>query len=153
MRDGRLLLLILLFSFLLLPGLARGADSSPANDLVRKQLDQLQTEEVEAYWNELQSEYGQFYPEGETPGLFDLVLSKSGGWSLEGLLQGFLRYFFHEVLYNGKLLGTIIVLTVFSMILSTLQSAFERNQVSKVAYAVVFLVVFILAANSFSQQQ
>lgn len=150
MRDGRLLLLILLFSFLLLPGLARGADSSPANDLVRKQLDQLQTEEVEAYWNELQSEYGQFYPEGETPGLFDLVLSKSGGWSLEGLLQGFLRYFFHEVLYNGKLLGTIIVLTVFSMILSTLQSAFERNQVSKVAYAVVFLVVFILAANSFS---
>ncbi len=150
MRKG--IWLFLLFSCLLLPDIAQGMEleTSPVNDLVRKQLDQLQTEEVEAYWKELQSEYGQFFPGGEVPSLFDLVLGKEKEWTLEGLLQGFLRFFFHEILYNGKLLGTIIVLTVFSMILSTLQSAFEGNQVSKVAYAVVFLVVFILAINSFS---
>jgi stage III sporulation protein AE len=54
------------------------------------------------------------------------------------------------VLYNGKLLGTIIVLTVFSMILRTLQTAFERNQVSKIAYAIAFIVIIILAMDSFA---
>ena len=57
-----------------------------------------------------------------------------------------LRYFFHEILYKRK---NVIILTVFSMILQTLQTAFERNQVSKVAYAIAFLVLIILTVNSF----
>ena len=69
--------------------------------------------------------------------------------SLKNVLSGLIRYFFDEVLYNGKSLGSIIILTVFSMILQTLQTAFEQNQVSKVAYAIVFMVVIILAVNSF----
>jgi stage III sporulation protein AE len=56
---------------------------------------------------------------------------------------------FHEFVVNGKLLGTLILLTVFSMFLQTLQNSFEKSTVSKVAYAIVFMVLIIIALNSF----
>lgn len=119
--------------------------------VVRTQLDQLETEEVESFWNELRQEYERFFPKDQPEDLLDLVFSKgTKGFQWSDVFQAFLKYLFHEVLYNGKLLGTIIVLTVFSMILSTLQTAFERNQVSKIAYAIAFMVIIILAMDSFT---
>ena len=56
----------------------------------------------------------------------------------------------YEVLYSGKLIVTIVMLTVFCMILETMQTAFERNAVSKVAYAVAYMVLLVLAVNSFN---
>jgi stage III sporulation protein AE len=109
----------------------------------------LQTDEVKSYGEELSREYSQFLPDRQPPDIFDLILQGKGiRWG--EIFQGMIRYLFNEVLYNGKLLGTIIVLTVLSMILQTLQTAFERNQVSKIAYAIAFLVIIILALNSFS---
>jgi stage III sporulation protein AE len=56
----------------------------------------------------------------------------------------------HEVVYNGKLLVTIVMLSIMSMILETLQSAFERKTVSKVAYSLCYMVIIVLAINSFN---
>ncbi|MBA4494987.1 stage III sporulation protein AE [Paenactinomyces guangxiensis] len=124
---------------------------TPVTDqLVRSQLNELQTEEVESFWKLLQTEYGRYFNGRNAPGLFDLLLSGNKELETKDVLTALLRYFFHEVLYNGKLLGTIIVLTVFSMILQTLQTAFENNQVSRVAYSIVFMVIIILAVDSFS---
>lgn len=140
----------LLLLFTLPPPHAVAEGESLDEKVVRTQLDQLQVEKVESFWKELKKEYGRFFPEKQGD-LFDLVLSKGEkGFSWKGLIRGFSKYFFHEVLYNARLLGTIIVLTVFSMILRTLQTAFERNQVSKIAYAIVFMVIIILAVDSFS---
>jgi stage III sporulation protein AE len=126
-----------------------GKGNSITNEVIRSQLDQLQLEEVESFWRQLQTEYGRFFESENQFSLFDLLLSDKQ-MNTKDFLIAFARYFFHEVLYNGKLLGTIIILTVFSMILKTLQTAFESNQVSKVAYAIVFMVIIILAVDSFS---
>ncbi|MBA4544532.1 stage III sporulation protein AE [Thermoactinomyces daqus] len=126
-----------------------GQDASITNQLVRSQLNQLQTKQVESFWSQLSDDYGQFFDRGNFPNLFDMLLSGKKEWSIKDVALAFLRYFFHEILYNGKLLGSILILTVFSMILQTLQTAFERNQVSKVAYAIAFLVLIILMVNSF----
>jgi stage III sporulation protein AE len=118
-------------------------------NLIRSQLNQMQLAEVEAFWGQLRSTYGQYFQEKNLPSLMELLTNqKSFSW--KSIMIAFLNYFFHEVLQGGKLLGSIIVLTVFSMILSTLQTAFERNQVSRVAYAVVFMVLIVLAVDSFS---
>lgn len=53
------------------------------------------------------------------------------------------------MLANGKLLGTLILLTIFCVILQLLQNAFQQSTVSKVAYAIVYMVLIILALNSF----
>src|SRR5690606_9541046 len=123
---------------------------SVSEQLVRTQLDQLDTEPLESFWRDLKQEYGRYLPGGEKGDLFDAVLSPEGGFSLKEAMTALARYFFHEILYNGRLLGTVVVLTVLSMILQLLSTAFQHNQVSRVAFAVVFMVIIILAVDSFS---
>jgi stage III sporulation protein AE len=126
------------------------AAPTTTNEIVKKQVEQLPTDDIEKYWNNLQNQYGGYFPDNKAPNLFDLITGNGEGFSIGGFLTGLLRFFFHELLYNGKLLGTIIILTVFSMILENLQNAFEQNTVSRVAYAVTYMVMIIIAVNSFS---
>lgn len=125
-----------------------GADQL-SKELAAEQLGALETEAVESYWNKLRSEYGGFFPEQHIPSFAQMILPGGDGLKLTDVLQGLLRYLWHEVLYNGKLLVTVVMLTVFSMVLETLQNAFERNAVSKVAYSITYMVLIIIAVNSF----
>ncbi len=145
----RVLGLTLLILFNLPPPMTAAEGEGLDEKVVRTQLDQLQTEKMESFWEEMKEEYGRFFPEQNPGDLFDLVLSGEG-LSWRNFFSAFTKYLFHEVLYNAKLLSTIIVLTVFSMILRTLQTAFEQNQVSRIAYAISFMVIIILAVDSFS---
>lgn len=165
-RDrARLLLFIFtatfLFSFVPNVGYAgTGENGTPAEEsraqadqlskeLTAEQLGALETEAVESYWNKLRSEYGGFFPDQHIPSFAQMILPGGDGLKLTDVLQGLLRYLWHEVLYNGKLLVTVVMLTVFSMVLETLQNAFERNAVSKVAYSITYMVLIIIAVNSF----
>src|SRR5690606_16553714 len=62
---------------------------------------------------------------------------------------GALKYVFHELIAGGKLLGSLIILTIFSMFLQSIQNSFEKTTVSKIAYAIIFMVLMIIALNSF----
>ncbi|WP_424766170.1 stage III sporulation protein AE [Paenibacillus sp. sgz302251] len=165
-RDRAKLLLFLLaatFLFSFVPGIGFAEDiraQAPAgnlqqqrdqltNELTANQLGGLDTEGIESYWNKLSSEYGGFFPEQRVPSFMDMIMPGGDGLKLTDMLKGLLKYFWHEVLYNGKLLVTIVMLTVFSMVLETLQNAFERNAVSKVAYSITYMVLIIIAVNSF----
>ena len=165
-RDRAKLLLFIftatfLFSFVPNVGYAGSGESgTPAEEsrvqadqlskeLAAEQLGALETEAVESYWNKLRSEYGGFFPEQHIPSFAQMILPGGEGLKFTDVLQGLLRYMWHEVLYNGKLLVTIVMLTVFSMVLETLQNAFERNAVSKVAYSITYMVLIIIAVNSF----
>ncbi|MFF2482048.1 stage III sporulation protein AE [Paenibacillus sp. NPDC058071] len=119
------------------------------NGLEDRQLQGVDTEGVESYWNKLKNEYGGYFPDSKMPSFAEMIMPGGQGLKLETVFKGLIGYFLHEVLYNGKLLVTIVMLTVFSMVLETLQNAFERNAVSKVAYSIAYMVVIILAVNSF----
>ncbi|WP_409347170.1 stage III sporulation protein AE [Paenibacillus sp. MBLB4367] len=123
--------------------------AGPIDSMVGEQAQRLPTDQVEAYWNKLISDYGGFFPSGSVPS-FKEMLTPGGGFSLKSIANGLMRFLFHEVLVNGRLLGTIVLLTVFSMILETVQSAFEKKAVSKVAYAIIYMVLIVLAINSFT---
>lgn len=41
------------------------------------------------------------------------------------------------------------MLSIFSMMLETLQSAFEKKSISKIAYSIIFIVLVTIAINSF----
>lgn len=121
----------------------------PANTWIQRQTEELPTDQVEAYWQNLMKEYGGFFPDGEMPSFMDLLLSNDQGLSFRVVLSGLMKYMWQEVLYNGQILVTIVLLSVFSMILETLQTAFERKQVSKIAYSICYMVILVLAINSF----
>lgn len=155
-----ILLLLPFFIILWLAGTAQsaqassvsgsGSNASPVDQWVKGQVDNLPKDKVESYWDQLMKEYGGFFPDGATPSLMDMLLPGEKGLSLKGVLSGLLGFMWHEVMYNGKLLVTIVMISVLSMILETLQTAFERKTVSKVAYTLCYMVVLVIAVNSFN---
>lgn len=112
--------------------------------------EQLQIDQVERYWNDLIHEYGGYFPGNTAPTFMELILPGGEGLNYKQMVTGLFSFFLYEIVYNGKLLVSIIILTIFSMILETLQSAFEHKTVSKVAYAISYMVLIIIAINSFS---
>ena len=87
-------------------------------------------------------------PESQKGSLYDFIKGEKK-FSLKEWLTGVLKFVFHEFVANGKFLGALVILTIFSMFLQSLQNAFENGAISKVAYAVVFMVLAIIALNSF----
>lgn len=126
-----------------------GQDSERIQDkYVELQLERIGSHEVENYWQQVKDEYDGFLPDHQPQGIKNFFQFEGSLFSFS-FLTGLFRFVFQELLINVKLLGSIILLTVFSMILQQIQTAFENNSVSKVAYAVTYLVIFILAINSF----
>ncbi|WP_019241315.1 MULTISPECIES: stage III sporulation protein AE [Bacillus] len=119
-----------------------------SKELIDKGLSQIDIEELKQFWDEIMEEYGVFLPEGQKGSLMDFI-SGEKSFSLKGWFLGALKFVFHELVVNGKLLGMLILLTVFSMFLQSLQNAFEQSSISKVAYSIVFMVLIIIALNSF----
>ncbi len=122
---------------------------NPQDVLIQEQSEALDTTQVEHYWDRLLKEYGGYFPDSRMPSLMDMI-SGEEGMDIANVFTGLMRFMFHEVLYNGSLLVSIIILTVFSMILQTMQSAFEHHTVSKIAYSIAYIVLIVLAINSFN---
>lgn len=142
------IVVIAFFIFFLAPIVAMADPDPPQENFVEKQISQLGIDEIKEYWEEVVTEYGGFLPENQKGSFMDFVRGEKN-FSIKEWMMGFVRYFFHELIVNGKLLGTLILLTVFSTILQNLQNSFEKNTVSKVANAIVYMVLMIIAINSF----
>lgn len=138
-------IILIFFIVIMIPSIV---NASPANEVVKKQLDRVNTERLEQYWDNLMNEYGGFFPENQIS-LFDLMVPNKD-FKIQSFFLGIVKYFFYEILYNAKLIGTIIILTVFSTVLHQIQSTFEQNTVSKIAFSISYMVLIIIAINSFS---
>ncbi|QGH34897.1 stage III sporulation protein AE [Gracilibacillus salitolerans] len=104
--------------------------------------------ELEGYWDYLGDEYQDALPELNKENIWSIVKGE-GSLSIKEWLEGFLRFFFYEIVENGKLLATLMLLTLFCLVLQTIQNAFEKQVVSKVAYAIVYTMLIIIALKSF----
>lgn len=116
---------------------------------IEQQTKRLQTGEVERYWNDLLVKYGGYFPRDAMPDFVDLLLPGGEKLTVSNVFKAIGKFMLQEVFMNGKLIVTIVILVVFSMVLETLQTAFERNTVSKIAYTISYMVIIILAINSF----
>ncbi|MBO9598092.1 MAG: stage III sporulation protein AE, partial [Cohnella sp.] len=86
---------------------ASGAEIS--GELAKDQSEDVNTQEIEQYWNNLKREYGGYFPDGKLPELRELMFPSGEGWSAGQAIAGLARFFLHEVLYSGKLLVTIVL--------------------------------------------
>lgn len=111
-------------------------------------IDQVSVDEIEHFWDHLTKEYSGFLPELKKKSLVEIIKSY-GDISLHNIFIGIVQYLFHELVQNGKLLGVLMMLTLFSTILQTMHSVFEGTTVSKVAYFIVYTVLIYLMMNSF----
>ncbi|ENQ3080997.1 stage III sporulation protein AE [Bacillus cereus] len=117
-------------------------------NVVDEQLGKLGIEDVKKYWDDLVAKYGGYLPESQKGSFMEFVKGEKE-FSIKEWMIGLLKYLFHELVANGKLLGTLIMLTIFSALLQSLQSAFAKSSVGKIADAVVYMVLIVFALNSF----
>lgn len=147
-------IILLFFFFLSIPNVQASENSNDTSTLlspqklVDSQLKTMDLTELKQYWEDITTKYGGFLPESQKGNLYDFIKSEKK-FSFKEWGKGILKFAFQEFLANGKLLGSLIMLTIFSMFLQSMQSAFEKSTVSKVAYSIVFMVLVILALNSF----
>jgi stage III sporulation protein AE len=116
--------------------------------VINQQLEDLGIDELKSFWTSIVDEYGGYLPESQKGSLMDFIKGEKE-FSLKAWFSGVLKFAFQELVMNGKLLGTLILLTILSMFLQSLQNAFEGGNVSKVAYGIIFMVLIIIALNSF----
>jgi stage III sporulation protein AE len=150
---NRILVLALLFIFIgTSVGQAEGneerEDPGLQQQVINQQLEDLGIDELKSFWTSIVDEYGGFLPESQKGSLMDFIKGEKE-FSLKAWFSGVLKFAFQELVMNGKLLGTLILLTILSMFLQSLQNAFEGGNVSKVAYGIIFMVLIIIALNSF----
>ncbi|MFB6728108.1 stage III sporulation protein AE [Bacillus mobilis] len=139
----------LLFACFLFFSLPVVVQASPVEtNVVDQQLDKLGIEDVKQFWEGLVTKYGGYLPESQKGSFMEFVKGEKE-ISIKEWMLGLLKYLFHELVANGKLLGTLIMLTIFSALLQSLQSSFSKSSVSKIADAVVYMVLIIFALNSF----
>ena len=111
-------------------------------------LEDVSLDGIEQYWQGLVNNYGDYLAELNKSSIYELVQGK-GGFSFKNMLLSILEYFFQEMIINGKLLSMLILLTLFSVFLQTMHTAFEEGSVSKIAYFIVYAVLLLIALNSF----
>ncbi|WP_242219211.1 stage III sporulation protein AE [Bacillus cereus group sp. BfR-BA-01380] len=145
-RSFGIKLSIAFFLFFSLPIIVQA--SPPEQNVVDEQLGKLGIEDVKKYWDDLVTKYGGYLPESQKGNFMEFVKGEKE-FSIKEWMIGLLKYLFHELVANGKLLGTLIMLTIFSALLQSLQSAFAKSSVGKIADAVVYMVLIVFALNSF----
>ncbi|WP_100404760.1 stage III sporulation protein AE [Bacillus solitudinis] len=145
---GWFIFITVLFFFSSTPIAAAEEDMPTEENFVERQMEQLQLDEIRSYWEEISTEYGGFLPESQKGSFMEFVMGDKK-FSAKEWGMGFVRFLLHELLVNGKLLGMLILLTIFCLILQSLQNAFEQHTISKVAYAITYMVLMIIALNSF----
>jgi stage III sporulation protein AE len=140
--------IVILLIFICSPLSVQASAPTIQDKVIDEQLDRLGIEEIRKFWDDIVENYGGYLPESQKGSFMDFVKGEKK-FSIEQWLQGLAKFLFHELIANGKLLGTLIMLTIFCMLLQSLQNAFEQSTVSKVAYALIYMVLIILALNSF----
>src|SRR5690625_2451848 len=123
------IIFITLFFSICIPGSALAEEIIMEEEQIENEMYQtLNMEHVSYFWLELQREYGAYMPEFSNKSLGELV--KNGeSISLKSSINGILKYLFYEIIENGKLLGSLIILTLFSVILQTMYASFENSVV------------------------
>ncbi|WP_216829435.1 stage III sporulation protein AE [Alkalihalobacterium elongatum] len=138
------------FAFMLFIPFHVSAETATIDEqtFVEEQLEKLGVDEVREYWDKIATEYGGFLPESQKGTFMEFVKGEKE-FSIKEWFGGLIKFFLHELLVNGKLLGSLILLTIFAMVLQSLQNAFEQHTISKVAYAITYMVLIVIALNSF----
>lgn len=152
----RTLSFILCFMFVILPTNVYATEDEhiqtheTEEDLRNDMIDDLSLDTINRFWQEIHHDYEDFLTEVPSKNLKEMIREDTS-ISIASLAKGVFHYLFYEVTIQAKLIGTLIMLTLFSIILQAISTAFERNTVSQVAHFIVFIVLLYVTLTSFHE--
>lgn len=120
------------------------------SELLTKQLENIDFSEIQSYLNQVDKDIGQYLPELNFKNFLQDLGRGNVNISFEGVINGFIKFFFHEILTHSKLLGTLIILAVLHAVLENIHSGFEGNNLRKITFWVCSLALYTIALGSFT---
>ncbi|SEO30490.1 stage III sporulation protein AE [Amphibacillus marinus] len=111
--------------------------------------DQLETEPLTDFWQELRYDYEDYLPEINRLSVKEMI-TNSSGLSITSLFRAFFELTAHELMASSKLLGQLIVISLISAFLKNMQASFQSESVSTVANLVLIILLTTLAIQSFT---
>lgn len=142
--------LIFLTVSLLLVNFASGisAESVTSDPLHDDLLNELNDDQIESYWQIITTNYGEYLPTLEKASFRELV-RRHDELTLKNIMLSLSKFLLHELILNSQLLGILLLLTIFSVTLQTLQRAFSESSISQIAYFIIYIGLIYIALNSF----
>ena len=117
--------------------------------IIQSKLQQLNLNDLKREVDELNQKTNNYLPDLEVKDIVKLFSQKGIKFSLSRIIKGLIRYLFDELIINSRLLGELIVLALIVAVLKTFQFNFANAEVSKLANGIIYLVLAIIALNSF----
>lgn len=144
-------LVVFLLIVLLLAASAGPAWAEDTETLANKQLEQVDLTEVEAFWEELQREAGEYLPVLTWTDILAWFRPGGGqGISVAEIFNGLWRFLWRELYINLNLLGKLLFLAVVAALLKNLEKAFANDSIAALTQGIVYLALITIAMQSFS---
>lgn len=120
-------------------------------DVVQEQAERIDLSEIEAFWDELQRDAGEFLPDFHWQDVLRWFRPGEGqGLSASEIFGGLWRYLWREIYFNINLLGKLLFLAVVAALLKNLEKAFGNESIAQLTQAVVYLALITIAMQSFA---
>lgn len=118
-------------------------------EIIKSQLKKLDLNKLENEVDKLNKETGDYLPPLEPKDIISLFSKEGLENKFNQIIRGLLQYLFDEIVVNSKLLGKLIILAMIVAVLKNFQANFAGSRVSQLANGIVYLVLAIVALNSF----
>lgn len=118
-------------------------------EIIEIQQDNLELSELEEFIMEIDQDINKILPEFSFLQILENFKNNNLDFNPQIVLKNILMYFMREIMVNLSLLGKLLVIAVICVILQTLQSAFDKGTVARLAHFLCLLVVITLAISSF----
>ncbi len=144
------LIFVVALLLLSISGLAWADNTFNQDELLEEQINQLNLDELNQFIRELDDEISKYIPQLSLRNIVDDMRNGELDLNVSTILSGIFKMLFQEVIANGALMAKLVILTVICAILHTLLTAFDQGSTAKLAYALAYLVLVILAIGSFT---
>lgn len=125
-------------------------ESANIEGILEDQLNDLTLENIQLVVNKLNDEMNQVIPDINFTKMVKSFVYGGFSFNWKSFFDGIIQTLFREVVANTKLLGQLLVLAVIASLLKIFQEAFANQTISKLANGIVFLLLIIIALNSFA---
>ncbi len=151
----RKIIFVLLIILLFIPTIVMAQEEEQQEDIDVEQLADELLEQVDIYDLEniiknINGDIGGYLPEFNVKDLISSIAKGEFDFNIKDFLVGIGRYLLDEMIDNSHLLLRIILLSIICAILQNLQSSFDNNTVSELAFNIVYMIILAMAVQSFA---
>ncbi|MCT4565279.1 MAG: stage III sporulation protein AE [Maledivibacter sp.] len=149
-RKIIIILMILIFSANVAYSNEGGEKSSGITEkLIIEQLDTIDLTEMEELINNMNDENSLSMPQLDIKTYIVKALRGELNLSFKGILMGFFKKLFKEIIINSKLLSQLIIISILCSLLNNLTNSFGNNSTSEIAFYACYLVIAGILVKGF----